>query len=309
MAVTVVDGGCVICSRPPSDGVTGQSMSDGVIVKCPQCGHYEQGIGRPFFERLSPELRGGLSCATRQAFEAGQQLRVTKENAKEIAESHLRTRVVDNQERLIREVAKRAGRPHNGAWFSFATDFTLIDCQSSKEFSWYVEWLINELLAFRTGVGAERAQLTLSLEGWKRAQPVPRPGGIPGKCFVAMWFHPSMNDIFELGISRAVVDCGLPAPIRIDRKEHNNQITDEIMAEIRDAEFLIADFSGNRGGVYYEAGFARGLGRPVIHCCRDSDLDHLHFDTKLINHIKWSDAADLRQKLANRIKATIIPKA
>jgi nucleoside 2-deoxyribosyltransferase len=97
--------------------------------------------------------------------------------------------------------------------------------------------------------------------------------------------------------------------VRIDRKEHNNQITDEIIAAIRDAEFVIADFTGNRGGVYYEAGFARGLGRPVIHCCRDTDFDDRHFDTKLINHIKWSDPADLREKLANRIKATVIPKA
>ena len=168
---------------------------------------------------------------------------------------------------------------------------------------------MNESLAFITGAGADNFQITLSPEGWKRVQPLPRLGGIPGRCFVAKWFDASMNDVFELGISRAVVDCGLPAPIRIDRKEHNNQITDEIMAEIRDAEFVIADFSGNRGGVYYEAGFARGLGRPVIHCCRDTDFDDRHFDTKLINHIKWSDAADLRHKLANRIKATIIPRA
>src|ERR1017187_8742173 len=91
------------------------------------------------------------------------------------------------------------------------------------------------------------------MEGWKRVQPLPRPGGIAGRCFVAMWFADEMDEAFELGISRAVTDCGFPAPTRIDRKEHNNQITDEIMAAIRDAEFVVADFSGNRGGVYYEA--------------------------------------------------------
>lgn len=117
-----------------------------------------------------------------------------------------------------------------------------------------------------------------------------------------------MDETFELGISRAVTDCGF-TPIRIDRKEHNNQITDEIMAAIRDAEFVVADFSGNRGGVYYEAGYARGLGRSGIYCCRESDFDELHFDTRLINHIKWSDVADFREKLANRIKATIVPTA
>jgi hypothetical protein len=307
MTVTATKpGACVICDRPPSGGVTGQSLSDGLLVECPQCGRYEH-TGRHLFERLSPELRRGLSCATRQAYEVGQPLRITAKNANELAEPHLRTRVADNQERLLREVARRAGRPGKGAEFSFATDFTLIDCLSREEFSWFVSSL-GESLGVGPGAGEGIFEFTLSPEGWKRVQPLPRLGGIPGRCFVAMWFDTSMNDVFELGISKAVVDCGWPAPVRIDRKEHNNQITDEIMAEIRDAEFVIADFSGNRGGVYYEAGFARGLGKTVIHCCRDTDFDDRHFDTKLINHIKWSDAADLRRKLANRIKATIIPK-
>ena len=118
-----------------------------------------------------------------------------------------------------------------------------------------------------------------------------------------------MNEAFELGISQAVTDCEFPAPIRIDKKEHNNQITDEIIAGIRDAQFVIADFTGQRGGVYYEAGFARGLGRPVIYCCRDDHFKDLHFDVQQISHIKWSGVKDLRQKLADRIKATIIPRA
>jgi hypothetical protein len=280
-------------------------------VECPKCGKYDlvdlSGIKAGL--DWTPEFSGGLSCAARQASEAGQPLKITAANAAEFAEPHIKTRVSDNQERLLREIAKRAGRPHNGAWLSAATDFTIIDCQSRDEFMWYVKWLMDEHLAFPIQADSDRTQFTLSPEGWKRTQPVPRRGGIPGRCFVAMWFDDSMNEVFELGISRAVVDCGLPAPIRIDRKEHNNQITDEIMAAIRDSEFVIADFSGNRGGVYYEAGFARGLGRTVIHSCRESDFEDRHFDTKLINHIKWSDAADLRQKLANRIKATIIPKA
>ena len=180
----------------------------------------------------------------------------------------------------------------------------------AEEFVWHIEWLKSQQLVFQTGAGGPAyAQLTLSMEGWKRVQPLPRPGGIAGRCFVAMWFADEMDEAFELGISRAVTDCGFPAPTRIDRKEHNNQITDEIMAAIRDAEFVVADFSGNRGGVYYEAGFARDLGRPVIYCCRESDFDGRHFDTKWINHIRWSDVADLRRKLANRIKATIVPTA
>ena len=304
---------CAICDLPPTDGVKmrNSGVIDGLLIECPRCGQYELvGIEAIFGSfQWTPEFRGGLSCAARQASEARQPLRITAANAMAFAEPHMNTRVSDNQERLLHEVARRAGRPHEGARFSLTTDFTLIDCYSSDEFTWYITWLDKEQLVYQTGVGPTTAQLTLSMEGWRRVQPAPRPGGIPGRCFVAMWFDDSMNEVFELGISKAVTDCGFPPPIRIDRKEHNNQITDEIVAAIRDAEFVIADFTGNRGGVYYEAGFARGLGRPVIYCCKDSDFEDRHFDTRLINHFNWSDPADLRQKLANRIKATIIPNA
>jgi nucleoside 2-deoxyribosyltransferase len=122
-----------------------------------------------------------------------------------------------------------------------------------------------------------------------------------------MWFDPLMNEPYELGIAAAVRDSGFTA-VRIDRKEHNNQITDEIMAAIRGSEFMVADFTGHRAGVYYEAGFARGLGREVIYCCREDAFKERHFDTSVINHVVWTDPADLQRKLADRIRATILPK-
>lgn len=46
----------------------------------------------------------------------------------------------------------------------------------------------------------------------------------------------------------------------IGSKEHSNKIDDEIIGEIRRSAFIVADFTGHRGGVYFEAGFAMGLG-------------------------------------------------
>lgn len=129
--------------------------------------------------------------------------------------------------------------------------------------------------------------------------------------FVAMWFSPQMTGAFDVGIAPAVEQLGY-RPVRIDRQEHNNKIDDEIIAAIRRARFIIADFScgpdGVRGGVYYEAGFAAGLGIPVIHMVRACDVERLHFDTRQINHIVWTDPVDLRQKLVNRIGATLGPR-
>jgi nucleoside 2-deoxyribosyltransferase len=67
----------------------------------------------------------------------------------------------------------------------------------------------------------------------------------------------------------------------------------------------VADFTGQRHGVYFEAGFAQGLGLPVIWTCREDHVKNLHFDTRQQNHITWEQSDDLREKLKNRIWAVI----
>ena len=93
--------------------------------------------------------------------------------------------------------------------------------------------------------------------------------------------------------------------MKVDLVEHNGKIDDFIVAQIRRSGLLVADFTGHRGGVYFEAGFAMGLGIPVIWTCRDSDIDELHFDTRQYNHIAWTNPQDLQERLQNRIAATI----
>lgn len=128
------------------------------------------------------------------------------------------------------------------------------------------------------------------------------------QAFVAMWFHESMSKAYEDGI-RPAIEQARYNPLRIDQKEHINKIDDEIIAEIRRSRFVVADFTqgadGARGGVYYEAGFARALGLPVIFTCRQDSLEDLHFDTEHYNHIVWTDENGLREKLKNRILAVI----
>jgi nucleoside 2-deoxyribosyltransferase len=56
--------------------------------------------------------------------------------------------------------------------------------------------------------------------------------------------------------------------LKIDDWEHTNDINDELIAQIRRSKFMVCDFTGYRGGVYFEAGFAYGLGMEVIYTCR-----------------------------------------
>ena len=130
----------------------------------------------------------------------------------------------------------------------------------------------------------------------------------PVQAFVAMWFHEEMTIAYEEGIKKAVESAGY-TPMRIDEKPDVNKIDDEIIAEIRRSRFLVADFThgkdGARGGVYFEAGFALGLGIPVIYSCRKDMVDQLHFDTRQYHHIVWEEPADLCRDLKNRIQALI----
>lgn len=169
-----------------------------------------------------------------------------------------------------------------------------------------VDYLVKGLglLAQATQTESPKIGFKISARGWEHIQVSGASEASTG--FVAMWFDDSMTPAWENGFYIAIRDAGY-SPLRIDKKDHNNKIDDEIIASIRGARFVVADFTGQRGGVYYEAGFAGGLGKPVIWCVRDSDLESLHFDTRQFSHIVWSenDLPSLKQKLQSRIEATI----
>lgn len=124
--------------------------------------------------------------------------------------------------------------------------------------------------------------------------------------FCAMWFNAEVSSLWAQVIEPATRAAGYE-PLRIDGKQHNGKIDDEIMASIRASKFVVSDFTGSRGGVYYEAGFAHGLGLPVIFMCREGD--DLHFDVRQYNCIFWKpeELEDARERLKNRILATLGP--
>lgn len=148
-------------------------------------------------------------------------------------------------------------------------------------------------------------QCVLGFKGWNYLDEIRRKNPLLGnQCFVAMSFDSLLDDAWTKGIYLAVKEAGYN-PLRIDLQEHNEKICDKIISEIRKSALMIADFTGHRGGVYFEAGFALSLGISVIWTCRDDQKDESHFDTRQYNHILWKTPEDLRGKLFNRIQATV----
>ena len=156
-----------------------------------------------------------------------------------------------------------------------------------------------------TPQGTYRYEVTV--EGYAKVEDV-IGSTVSNQAFVAMWFDSSMNATYEKGIEPAIQAAGFDAKV-INRDPTVDKIDDAIIAEIRRSKFIVADFThgekGARGGVYFEAGFAMGLGIPVIFACRHDMVDKLHFDTRQYSHVVWNDPDDLRQQLLERIQARI----
>ena len=135
--------------------------------------------------------------------------------------------------------------------------------------------------------------------------------------FVAMWFDECLKEeAYKEGFAKGIERAGYKAKRTDDDTLHSDKLDDRVMADIRQSRIVVADFTcetfirkdGDKqeglpnGNVHYEAGFAHGLGRPVIYTCRDTCKDYLRFDTRQINHIFWTDADDLARKLQDRLE-------
>jgi len=177
--------------------------------------------------------------------------------------------------------------------------------QKGEEFVFIIRKYLFETVGLLEA-GEIDGYFVITPKGWEYLENLKTPDSDSLTAFVAMWFDAAIHSTWLEAIMPAIEDAGYE-PVRIDKVEHNNKIDDEIVASIRACKFLVADFTGQRGGVYFEAGLAQGLGKQVIWLCRKDDLANVHFDNRQYNFILWqpNDLSQLRIALKNRIEATV----
>lgn len=191
-------------------------------------------------------------------------------------------------------------------WLSAASG-----CRDSEELAEFTRYSVKQGWIHSHEADFEKwERLYPDLSGRMFVEEQERVNALSRQGFVAMWFDKSLDEAFEKGFKQAIKAAGYEA-YRVDQDEYLGKIDDQIIAAIRQSRFVVADFTcsaeGARGNVYYEAGFAQGLGIPVIFTCRDDEgwKEKIHFDTSHINHLVWKDCGDLKKKLQKRIEATI----
>ncbi|MCP5022280.1 MAG: hypothetical protein GY930_10945 [bacterium] len=92
---------------------------------------------------------------------------------------------------------------------------------------------------------------------------------------------------------------------RLDEEPEAGLIDNAMLVQIRTSRFVIAELSETNAGVYWEAGFAEGISKPVIYTCREDQKPH--FDTSHRQTVFWDPDKldDAALKLKSCIRATL----
>ena len=217
--------------------------------------------------------------------------------------------VAERADKLLRHISDQLASVGSYSYFS-EDDFGLLICSESLALGdvlYLIEYLEHEGWLEYGPNKRTQLELRITVPGHSRIEEL-QTNADSSQAFVAMWFDDSMDEVYEMGIEPAIRDAGYE-PRLIKLKPHINKIDDEIIAEIRRSRFIVADFShgedGARGSVYFEAGFALGLGLPVFFSCRDHKDHVLHLDTRQYHHTMWKTPAELRKDLYHKIRSIL----
>ena len=273
--------------------------SIGVVrVSCSRCGRYD-------IEDAIIELKGRaqdryiLSGITRRGSDQGSLVRISSENMDVLLDSEAPPR--DPQgvlDRVILYVGGKATTFVTGVEVFQEYDYPLALARNTEELAYCMQIGKDSGL-----IKTDGNEIRLTAKGWHRFNQLRHTQKDSSQASVAMSFDASLDPIWTDGLKPALEHTGYH-PLRIDQKEFNDKIDDQIIAEIRRSGLLVADVTGHSGGVYFEAVLALGLGIEVIWTCREGEIEMAHFDTRQYKHIVWRDAEDLRTQLINRIEAT-----
>jgi len=139
------------------------------------------------------------------------------------------------------------------------------------------------------------------------------------RCFIAMAFdRKDTDELYDRAIKPLLKRKGI-TPFRVDRSNRNDDIDDQILAELERCDFVIADLTYARPSVYFEAGVAQGREVKVIYTCRRDHFKHqpddrhgnfrVHFDLQMKPIIPWNEppTAAFSRRLDQRINGVTRP--
>jgi hypothetical protein len=297
---------CPLCDSGTTDR-QGASFNCAVVNGC-HCGPWELYDQDVILRRVQErDDRWLLSAWLRTRYErTGQPFRFKDRDGQKLPSDLPEPKVLQKIDHAVLLLANRTqgfGEPVNLTVQDVAP---LLWARPSREVGAILQHLEDSGLATQHDAATRRSgdplRYVLTAKGWQRADELQPLGPRGSRAFVAMWFADEFSSTFETGFAPALSACGYE-PYLINRDHFSEKIDDRILGEIRRAALIVADFSGQRQNVYFETGFAMGLGVPVIWTCRHDFLAQLHFDVRQYPCLDWTTQAELATKLEDRVRA------
>lgn len=344
---------CVLCRRSGVDVRRFENPREKMIgVGCPVCGRYyiEEKLSKTDLPiETEIKLRWYIRTETEKVFywdtETNQWeakegnvadkkiITITKDNIdKELNSVPYPTSLLDKIDIVVEHFYKNTKFFHQNITINLKNDYILFFCKNNEELQEILVYLTEKYI---DGDGAIRNndewRSYLLPEGIKRIEELNKETK-SYQCFVAMWFSGKTENAYSEAMEKAIEEDSGYESYKVSNNDQNNGwIPDTIVKEIRRSKFVIADLTGYRAGVYYEAGFAEGLGKEVIYTCNKNwfdeqeemmkipiqcsncsgtnelKLDGVHFNLKQRKMILWEEdnLPDFRKALAERIGAVI----
>ena len=137
--------------------------------------------------------------------------------------------------------------------------------------------------------------ITLSLDGWEQYEEEQRGKFAGNYGFLAMQFDDPEHETFAKEVLKPAVETGTGFELHDQRDKSKAGIIDNLLrVNIRDARFVIVDLTHDNRGAYWEAGYAEGLGKPVVYICERGKFEaaSTHFDTNHHTTVQWSSGEE-----------------
>lgn len=299
---------CVLCGNDLLS-IVDVSGTASYKAECRICGWYKcEDLGDEDLRRRRPDEKVMLSAYTRNLTEDV----FPMPNLAEMSDEEMERIITNFEKKTLPEKLNNLilylGNKSEYFEFPFKLvrqfDYPLTFSKNAEEFQSLWNHAKRTELIFEPQIPGHNYNTALTWKGWDKYEELKSFKAPSNICFVAMHLDSTLEDIFINGIVPAIKATN-NKECRSDKEEFNDDVFDWIISNINRCKFMIADFTNQRPNVYLEAGYARGLGKPVIHTCRRDQLRDTHFDVRQNNFIGWDGPGDLKDKLINRIQATI----
>ena len=300
---------CPICKLAAQDVEREFDYGERVTINCARCHRFTitRTAGNIAKRR---DLGPKLSAWVRNRNEQGADIpEINSNSLDDIGEGLPDYSPREKQIILLQNLERKSRYPGDAVQVIPEFDIPLAWASAKEEFLYYLDSLIERNLVRRTDEKTRTlddisVSVAITADGWDYLEEFSRRIEERSQAFVAMSFSDDMRSVWQNAIKPAIKDAGYK-PYRVGAEPHIDRIDVKIIAEINNSRFVVADVTQQKHGVYFEAGYALGIGLPVIWCVRKEDLKNVHFDTRQYNHILWKNEEGLKGQLHDFICAII----